>query len=65
MVKEFFDFQPDPDEARAQVYRHYPLRRIAEPDEVAKAMLFLASPDAPFISGAELFVDGGLTAEVY
>ena len=37
-----------------------PLGRVGEPDEIAKAVLFLASDDASFINGAELFVDGGL-----
>ncbi len=37
-----------------------PLKRIGQPDEVAKAALFLASNDASFTTGAELFVDGGM-----
>jgi NAD(P)-dependent dehydrogenase (short-subunit alcohol dehydrogenase family) len=37
-----------------------PLSRLADPDDVARAVAFLASPDAAFIAGAELFVDGGL-----
>jgi NAD(P)-dependent dehydrogenase (short-subunit alcohol dehydrogenase family) len=37
-----------------------PLGRVGEPDEIAKAVLFLASDDASFINGTELFVDGGL-----
>lgn len=37
-----------------------PLGRVAEPDEIAKAVLFLASSDASFVNGAELFVDGGM-----
>jgi len=36
-----------------------PLGRLATPDDVAKAVLFLASEDAGFTTGAELFVDGG------
>ena len=40
----------------------HPLGRIASPDEVAAAVLFLASDDAAFITGTALAVDGGITA---
>jgi len=40
----------------------YPLRRFGQAREVANAMLFLLSHEASFITGAELTVDGGLTA---
>ena len=40
-----------------------PLRREGERMEVAKAVLFLASDDASFITGAELAVDGGFAAK--
>jgi NAD(P)-dependent dehydrogenase (short-subunit alcohol dehydrogenase family) len=36
-----------------------PTGRIGEPDEVAKAAVFLASDDSSFVTGIELFVDGG------
>lgn len=39
-----------------------PLPRVADPDEVATTVSFLFSEDASFITGAALFVDGGLTA---
>jgi NAD(P)-dependent dehydrogenase (short-subunit alcohol dehydrogenase family) len=36
-----------------------PMGRMGGPDEVAKAALFLASEDSSFVTGIELFVDGG------
>ncbi|CAN5453362.1 SDR family oxidoreductase [soil metagenome] len=52
----------DEDQKKAmfeEVVATVPLGRIAQPDEIAKAVVFLASDDASFISGIELFVDGG------
>jgi NAD(P)-dependent dehydrogenase (short-subunit alcohol dehydrogenase family) len=41
--------------------RHIPLERIGEPDEVARAIVFLASPAAGYITGAQLEVSGGVS----
>ena len=38
-----------------------PAGRVGRPEEIAKAAMFLASDDASFVNGAELFVDGGIT----
>ncbi len=51
---------------RAQVERRFagkhPLGRIAQPEEIAAAVLYLASGDAAFVTGVALPVDGGITA---
>jgi 3-oxoacyl-[acyl-carrier protein] reductase len=48
-----------PDEFRKQLVSTIPLGRLTEPRDVAAAVLFLASPDAEFLTGVCLPVDGG------
>jgi NAD(P)-dependent dehydrogenase (short-subunit alcohol dehydrogenase family) len=48
-----------PRDAIEKIVSTIPMGRIGEPDEVAKAALFLASDDSSFVTGIELFVDGG------
>ncbi|MBS1843042.1 MAG: SDR family oxidoreductase [Actinobacteria bacterium] len=53
-------FESHPEERERYVERT-PLGRIAEPDDIADAVLFLASPLSRFITGQNLVVDGGIT----
>ena len=52
----------DPDKMRAYWKERHPMGRIGQPEEVAKAALFLACDDSSFVTGHLLFVDGGWTA---
>lgn len=50
------------EEAYAKLGRQVPLGHIGEPDDIAYAVLYLASDESKFITGAELKVDGGISA---
>jgi meso-butanediol dehydrogenase / (S,S)-butanediol dehydrogenase / diacetyl reductase len=65
LVQAYFNTAADPAALRAEVSAEYPLERIAEPREIARAVVFLSGDDASFMSGQPLVVDGGLLATCY
>lgn len=61
-TEPYFASFRDPAEARRRVLASFPLRRLGTPEDVAKAIVFLASDDAAWITGTFLRVDGGRDA---
>lgn len=59
MARSFFATFEDPEKAMQEVGEHTPMGRWGQPDDIARAALFLASPAADYISGSLLVVDGG------
>jgi NAD(P)-dependent dehydrogenase (short-subunit alcohol dehydrogenase family) len=59
---DIIDKAADPSATEREMIDYAPLKRIALPEEVAAAMLYLASPIARFATGTTLQLDGGMTA---
>ena len=60
MIQAYFDATPDPAAAREEMEASYPVKRLAQPREVATAILFLVSDESSFVSGTHILVDGAL-----
>ncbi len=54
--------RPGAPDVMEKLARQVPLGRVGEPDDIAYAVLYLASDESKFVTGAELVVDGGITA---
>ncbi|MGD2104913.1 MAG: SDR family NAD(P)-dependent oxidoreductase [Anaerolineae bacterium] len=63
LVREAVTKAPDPIKARRELEEVRPLNRLGTPDEIASAVLYLASDEAGYATGSILSVDGGYTAQ--
>jgi len=63
MVEHFAEAQGNAAAAKAAIAAMHPLGHIGEPDDIAYAVLYLASDESKFVTGSELVVDGGYTAQ--
>ena len=63
MVEGFIATSRNPERVREGLAAAAPMGRMGQAEEVAQAILYLASDDSSFTTGAEIVVDGGLTAQ--
>ena len=61
LVEDWFGQQADPEAARKYIFSQHPLGKIATPQEIGNAVVFLCSEDSSFVTGIALAVDGGIT----
>ena len=61
LLEQYLALQDDPEAAREALAEEYPLKRLGEPEEIADAILFLASDEASWITGHGLVIDGGFS----
>ncbi|KZM46941.1 SDR family oxidoreductase [Labrenzia sp. OB1] len=62
-VVDYWNSFPDPEAARQETLRLHPGGRIATPEEIAKAAVFMISDECPFMNATCLTVDGGLSVQ--
>lgn len=64
MMEAYLAQQSKPEAVLASMAKAIPLGRVGEPEDIARVVYFLGSPDAAYITGANLVVDGGLLAKL-
>jgi len=62
MVEGFVASQPEPERAREELENAHAVGHLGEPDDVAWGIVYLASDESKFVTGAQLVIDGGFTA---
>lgn len=63
MVQALIDNAPDPEKAERGLVRQIPLGRLGKAEEVAMMVVYLASDESAFVTGSEMVIDGGCTAQ--
>ena len=62
LVQRFFD-GPDGEAAHQNLINLHPIGRLGQPEDIANGVLYLASDESSFVTGSELVIDGGYTAQ--
>jgi len=65
MVERFAEKQEGitVEEFRNELANAHPIGKVGEPDDIANGILYLASDESKFVTGSELIIDGGYTAQ--
>ena len=63
MVENFLKAQGDVEEGKKQLESLHPIGHLGEPDDIGYGVVYLASDESKFMTGSELIIDGGYTAQ--
>lgn len=63
MVENFLKAQGDVEEGKKQLESLHPIGHLGEPDDIGYGVVYLASDESKFMTGSELVIDGGYTAQ--
>jgi len=63
LVEEYLAEQGDVEEGRKELDEKHPIGHVGEPEDIAQGILYLASDESKFMTGSELVIDGGYTAQ--